>query len=416
MYPKNDNSYYDLPETQLNAQPAYDAHEIVRRFTLPNGLVAYVAVHNTNLGPALGGLRFKTYPDEAAALNDVLRLSKGMTYKNAMAGLPLGGGKAVIIGDPKKDKTEEVMRAIGAAVETLEGAYVTAEDSGTTEEDMTLIAEQTDFVTGLPALSQDGFEKLGGNPSPLTALGCYHGIVKAVHHVFGESENLKGKHIAVQGVGAVGLALCKLLEQDGAALTVCDISDDNLKAAQAALQNINVVAADKIYDVECDVFAPCAMGGVLNDDTISRLQTRIIAGAANNQLLAPHHDRLLFQKHIVYVPDYVINAGGVICVGYEFFQASNYNPKDFDMDRAAMVGHVEMIGKTVNSILARAQEQSRPTGEIADRIAEERFGKPMRGRADQNIPASVIEAAHDEAMQDEEEAATAAPPASRLLQ
>ncbi|MEM9469376.1 MAG: Glu/Leu/Phe/Val dehydrogenase dimerization domain-containing protein [Pseudomonadota bacterium] len=370
-------SVADLSKELLSTFSSFDDHEHVRRFELEEGIVAFIAVHNTNLGPALGGCRMRAYKDESEAINDVLRLSRGMTYKNAMAGLPLGGGKAVIIGDPKIDKTPALMEAMGKAVDSFEGAYITAEDSGTAEEDMVSIAKETDFVTGLPPEMLEGskYGELGGNPSPLTALGCYHGIKAAIDFRYNGEKELKDMTVSIQGVGAVGLELAKLLHQDGAKLIICDVSEENLKAAQQEIPTAEVVDPMDIYGVEADIFAPCAMGGVLNDNTIELLKVGIIAGAANNQLLEDHHNQMLQSRNILYVPDYVINSGGVICVGYEFFRNSGYNPQDFNIQRGSMVKHVESIGKTVTEILERAEEITKPTGETADKIAEERFLK-----------------------------------------
>jgi leucine dehydrogenase len=373
--------FKDLDKETLGKNTSFDHHENVRRFLLgPENEIAIVAIHNANLGPALGGCRFYPYVTEDQALTDVLRLSKGMTYKNAMAGLPLGGGKAVIIGDSRKDKTEEIMEDLGEAVESFEGKYVTAEDSGTTEEDMLVISKKTEHVTGLPPEYFRGkdFGELGGNPSPLTALGCYRGLRAAVHHRYG-GDALMGLKVAVQGVGAVGLELCKLLKQDGVELFIADVNAANLERAKAELSSVTIVGPDEIYDVETEVFAPCAMGGILNDDTIPRLKTHIIAGAANNQLLKSHHDIQLMDKNILYVPDYVLNAGGVICVGYEYFRKSGYNPLDFDITRESMVAHVERIGQTVTDVLSYATAHHLGTGEAADKLAEEKFmgGKPL---------------------------------------
>ena len=370
-------SVIDLPEEMLNVLPSFDEHETVRRFVLEDDIVAFIAVHNTNLGPALGGCRMTMYENEGSAIRDVLRLSRGMTYKNAMAGLPLGGGKAVIIGNPKDHKTDELMQALGRAVETFEGMYVTAEDSGTSEEDMVQIASETDFVVGLPPqmLSGSDYGELGGNPSPLTALGCYHGILAAMKYRYGDDKPLSEITVSVQGVGAVGLELAKLLHQDGAKIIIADINPDNISAAEKVLKDVRVVSPDEIYAVDADIFAPCAMGGSLNNDTIEKLKVDIVAGAANNQLMEAHHDQILQSKNILYVPDYVINAGGVICVGYEFFRKSNYNPQDFNIERGAMIAHVERIGDVVTEILSEAEKRGQATGETADQLAEERFLK-----------------------------------------
>ncbi len=384
--------FSDLAKSALEQNTSYDQHDTVRRIVFDGEVerVAIIAVHNANLGPALGGCRFYPYKTEQDALTDVLRLSRGMTYKNAMAGLPLGGGKAVIIGDFRKDKNEALMEEMGEAVETLDGKYITAEDSGTTEEDMLAISQNTEHVTGLPPEFFRGkdFGELGGNPSPLTALGVYRGIRSAVAHRYGGNA-LMGLKVAVQGVGAVGLELCKLLKQDGVELFITDVDAQRLSDASAALGGVTILAPDEIYDTDAEVFAPCAMGGILNDDTIPRLKAHIVAGAANNQLLKNHHDIQLLDKNILYVPDYVINAGGVICVAYEYFRKSGYNPLDFDITRESMVAHVERIGQTVTDVLSYATAHHMGTGEAADRLAEEKFigGKPL-DTVNQEPPAS----------------------------
>ncbi len=374
--------FTNLNEDTLKANTSFDGHDTVRRFLLgdDSNTVAIIAVHNANLGPALGGCRFYNYADEGAALTDVLRLSRGMTYKNAMAGLPLGGGKSIIIGDFRKDKTESLMEDMGEAVESFDGKYVTAEDSGTTEEDMVAMAKKTEHVTGLPPeyLRGKGFGELGGNPSPLTALGVYQGLRAAVHHRYG-GDSLGGLKVAVQGVGAVGFELCKLLKQDGVELFMTDADEARLKNVREELGTGHIVGLDEIYSTGAEVFAPCAMGGILNDDTIPKLNAHIVAGAANNQLLKQHHDVMLLDRDILYVPDYVINAGGVICVAYEYFRKSGYNPLDFDITRESMVAHVERIGVTVADVLKFAKDDHRGTGEAADILAEGKFmgGEPL---------------------------------------
>ena len=367
--------FIELNPDVLKEIGSFDDHEHVRRFELADGIVAFIAVHNTNLGPALGGCRMYQYVSEGEAINDVLRLSRGMTYKNAMAGLPLGGGKAVIIGNPATQKTEMLMEAMGKAVETFEGAYVTAEDSGTGEEDMVAIARHTSHVTGMPPEMLEGsdYGELGGNPSPLTALGCYHGILAAIAYRYKGERSLSDVTVSVQGIGAVGLELCKLLKQDGAKLIVTDINQQSLNDIQKEIPDVQIVEPNELYAVEADIFAPCAMGGVLNDDTINQLKVDIVAGAANNQLLENYHDKMLASKNILYVPDYVINAGGVICVGYEYFRKTEYNPQDFNIERGSMVSHVERIGQFVTNILEEAEKRGLPTGETADQMAEEKF-------------------------------------------
>ena len=385
-------SFQDLDPEILKQLESYDDHEHVRRFVLADDIIGFIAVHNTNLGPALGGCRMRQYDNELDALDDVLRLSRGMTYKNAMAGLPLGGGKAVIIGNHYTQKTETLMQEMGKAVETFEGAYVTAEDSGTGEQDMVAIASQTAHVTGLPPemLADSDYGELGGNPSPLTALGCYHGIKAAIEHRYEGSKQLNGMTISIQGVGAVGYELCKLLKQDGVNLVVTDVNPESLGNIKSEFSDVEIVQPDDIYKANADIFVPCAMGGILNDDTIEQLKVDIIAGAANNQLLSPYHDKMLASKDILYVPDYVINSGGVICVGYEYFRNSGYNPQEFNIDRGSMVAHVESIGKIVTNILEQAKERSLPTGETADKLAEEKFleGAALNDNATAEDPSS----------------------------
>lgn len=383
-------NFTDIDKKALEQNASFDQHETIRRFALGDSdLVGLIAVHNTNLGPALGGCRFYPYKSENEALVDVLRLSKGMTYKNAMADLPLGGGKSVIIGNFRTDKDHKVMEDMGDAVESFDGKYVTAEDSGTSEEDMLSMSKKTEHVTGLPPEYFHGkdFGELGGNPSPLTALGVYRGLRAAVHHRYG-GDSLNGLKVSVQGVGAVGFELCKLLKQDGVELFVTDVDAARLKEV-AGILGAHIVAPDEIYELETEVFAPCAMGGVLNDDTIPKLKSHIVAGAANNQLLKAHHDIQLLDKNVLYVPDYVINAGGVVCVAYEYFRKSGYNPMDFDITRETMVSHVERIGQTVTDVLSYATAHHLGTGEAADKLAEEKFmGQKPLNTANSEPPAS----------------------------
>ncbi|WP_323844698.1 Glu/Leu/Phe/Val dehydrogenase dimerization domain-containing protein [Microbulbifer magnicolonia] len=341
------------------SHPAYDKHEQVAFYQdAKSGLKAIIAVHNTNLGPSLGGCRMWPYADDGEALNDVLRLSRGMTYKSAMAGLKLGGGKAVIIGDPRKDKTPELLRAMGDFINTLGGRYITAEDSGTSVADMHIIGERTKFVSGLIAESEHG-----GDPSPSTAYGVFVGLKAAVEHRWGRTD-LNGLKVSVQGVGNVGFRLAKLLKEAGAEIFVTDIFQDNIDRAVNEL-GATAVGADEIFDLDVDLFAPCAMGAILNDDTIARLKVGAIAGAANNQLAEERHAAVLREKGILYSPDYVINAGGIIDVYYQ--QQGDYKP-------ARVKEHIETIGTTMKEVFLRADETGETTAHVADRIAEERFG------------------------------------------
>lgn len=340
----------------------FDQHEQVSFFNCPDtGLRAIIAVHNTHLGPALGGCRMWAYENDEQALNDVLRLSRGMTYKAAITGLPLGGGKSVIIGD-KKTKTAEMMRAMGRAVDTFGGNYIVAEDVGTTVEDMNNVSSQTKHVVGVLHGGQGS-----GDPSPTTALGVFTGLKAGVRYRLGK-DSVKGLTVAVQGLGNVGYNLCRYLHEEGAKLVVTDIATDKVDLAGREF-GATPVALNSIYDIEADVFAPCALGGGLNDDTITRLKTPVIAGAANNQLLEARHGDMLREKQMLYAPDYVINAGGLISVYYEH-EARNTNKT---YDRQKVLDHVAKIDATVTSIFERADAEDISTSLAADRIAEGRF-------------------------------------------
>lgn len=319
-----------------------------------SGLKAIIAIHDTTLGPALGGTRMWNYRSEEEALEDVLRLAKGMTYKNSAAGLNLGGGKAVIIGDPKKDKSEALFRAFGRFVDRLNGNYITAEDVGTFEEDMDFIRLETKYVTGT---STGG----AGDPSPVTAYGIYRGMKASAKEAFG-SDSLKNKTIAVQGVGQVAYYLCKHLHEEGANLVVTDISEEAVKRATTEF-GAKAVEPNAIYDVPCDIFSPCALGGIINDETIERIEAKVIAGSANNQLLEPRHGQMLFNKGIVYAPDYVINAGGVIHVAEEL--------NGYDRERA--LEKVASIYDTLLEIFTLSRKNNIPTSVAADQLAEKRI-------------------------------------------
>jgi leucine dehydrogenase len=342
----------------------FDGHEQVVFCSDPSvGLKAIIAVHNTNLGPALGGCRMWPYADEAEAIRDVLRLSRGMTYKSAISNLRLGGGKSVIIGNPRTDKTPELMQAMGRAVERLGGRYIAAEDSGTGCADIKLMAEQTRHVAGIhDKLTGDGTLR-SGDPSPATAYGVFVGLRAAVRYRLGR-DDLDGLKVAIQGVGNVGFRLARHLRDAGAQLWVTDIYDDQVRRAVDEL-GATPVGADDIFGLDVDVFAPCALGSVINDATLSRLRARIVAGAANNQLAEERHGRELMKRAILYAPDYVINAGGIIDVFYE--------REGFDRDR--LVRHIDGIGDTLTEIFDRARAEELPTGVVADQIARERFLK-----------------------------------------
>lgn len=347
---------------KLFSHHEFDQHEqVVFCHDKASGLKAIIAIHNTNRGPALGGCRMYPYACEADALTDVLRLSRGMTYKSAIANLPLGGGKSVIIGDPRQGKTPALIRAMGQAVDRLGGRYIVAEDSGTGVADMQLIGEVTPHVSGIAEKFDAEGNPRSGDPSPMTARGTFVGIRAAVRHRLGR-ESLEGVRVAIQGVGNVGHHLAKQLHDAGARLWVSDI---NHEAVQRLVDELGAtaVANEAIYDQEVDVFAPCALGAILNDQTIPRLRACIVAGSANNQLAERRHGKALMQRGILYAPDYVINAGGVIDVCYE---------RDA-MDQARVLKQVDAIGDTLEEIFDRAERQRQPTDEVADRLAEERF-------------------------------------------
>lgn len=294
-----------------------DGYELVLKVTHPKAkLTAIISIHNTTLGPTLGGTRIYPYASFDEALFDVLRLSKGMTYKSALAGGGLGGGKSVIIASPQ-EKTEELLMAFGEAVNSLSGLYICAEDVGCTMQDIKTIHKKTPYVTGLDALNSSG------DPGPFTAWGTFLGIQSAVEKVY-KSKDLLGKKVAIQGLGNVGLHLANYLFWAGADLIIADLNQ-NLTAQLARKYNATVVDPDDILQVECDVLAPCAMGGIINDNTIPNLKCKIIAGCANNQLLNDSHANFLKEKGILYAPDFVINAGGLINVACEI-EESGYNP------------------------------------------------------------------------------------------
>ena len=334
----------------------YDYEQLVICQDKASGLKAIIAIHDTTLGPALGGCRMWNYATEEEAIEDALRLARGMTYKNAAAGLNLGGGKTVIIGDPFQDKNEEMFRALGRFIQSLNGRYITAEDVGTTVSDMDLIHEETNYVTGIsPTFGSSG------NPSPVTAYGVYLGIKASVKEAFG-SEALAGKKVAVQGLGNVAYTLCEYLSKDGAELIVTDINE---QAVHSVINDFGAkaVAPNDIYKVDADIFAPCALGAIINDETIDEFQFRVIAGSANNQLEQSKHGQLLHEKGIIYAPDYVINAGGVINVADELY---GYN-------RERAMKRVETIKSSLEKIYAISREQDIPTYLAANRLAEQRI-------------------------------------------
>jgi leucine dehydrogenase len=338
---------------------AVDGWRKVVRFSDPaSGLEAIIAVHDATLGPACGGCRVRPYANFEAALDDVKRLSRGMTFKNALGGIPFGGGKAVIIADPKTQKTPAMMRAFGRAVDSLGGLYYTAEDSGVDEHDMETVRSVTKYVAGI---AQKG---VGGNPSPFTARGVWRGIEAAAQAKLGRG-SLQGLRVAILGVGAVGMALAELLHEAGAILVVADIDDAAVREAAARFGAV-AVAPDDCVAADVDIFSPCALGGSINKDTISRLTAKVVAGAANNQLSVPDMDKALYDKGVLYAPDYVINAAGVISVGLEILG---------QWSQAELNRRIDVIGPRLSSIFERSARERRPTGEIADEMALEAIAK-----------------------------------------
>jgi len=340
----------------------FDDHEhVVYCFDAASGLRAIIAIHNTHLGPALGGCRVWPYGGEDEALVDVLRLSRGMTYKAALADLQQGGGKSVIIADPRHDKTADMMRAMGRFVDSLGGRYIVAEDSGTSVDDMRLMRESTSHVGGLLERTDALGRRRSGDPSPATAYGAFIAVRAAVARRL-QRQDLRGLRVAVQGVGNVGARLARHLHEAGAQLWVCDHYPERARKIADEL-GATVVAPAAIYEQPVDVLCPCALGAVLNDETIPKLRAKVVAGAANNQLAEDRHGRELMRRGILYAPDYVVNAGGIIDIAYERDGA----------EWARVQAHLERIGDTLTAIFERSERDGEPTNEIADRLARERF-------------------------------------------
>ena len=339
--------------------PDFDGHEGVHLFSdAESGLQAIIAVHNTNRGPGCGGTRFWSYDDPSDALSDVLRLSKAMSYKNAMADLDLGGGKGVIIKPKGEFDRVKIFAAYGRAIESIGGRYITAEDVGVSPKDMGVIKSQTNFVAGLnsgPAAS--------GDPSPVTAEGVFRGLKVAVRHRLGR-EKLEGLTVAVQGIGHVGYSLCEHLYKAGCKLIVTDINQDALKKAQTDL-DATIVSTDHIHAQDVDIYAPCALGGAISESTLPEIRASIIAGAANNQLATPEMGEACRSAGILYAPDYVINAGGIINVAAEV--SGTY-------DLLWVKEKLSVLEKTLDTIFSKASRTSISTGLIADQMARQRLG------------------------------------------
>jgi leucine dehydrogenase len=353
---------YDSPKNGIRVElfdqiGERDHEQVVFCHDQKSGLKAIIGIHNTTLGPALGGCRMWTYASDFDAMNDVLRLSRGMTYKAAVAGLNLGGGKAVIIGDPRKDKSEAMFRAFGRFVEGLGGRYITAEDVGTSLNEMVWIRSETKYVTGIPV-------ELGGSgdPSPVTARGTYVGIKACAAVKFG-SDSLAGKKVVIQGAGNVAASLAKYLTDEGAKVIITDIYIDKANAVAKAT-GAEVVAPEKIYGLECDIFAPAALGAIINDETIPQLQCAIVAGPSNNQLAnEERHAQALKDRGILFAPDYVINAGGLINVANEL--------EGYSQSRA--LKQADGIYDVLKKILLLAQEKNITTVEASNQVAEDRL-------------------------------------------
>jgi leucine dehydrogenase len=341
----------------------FDHHETVAFFDdKRTGLKAIIAIHSTALGPACGGTRMYPYADGDAALTDALRLSRGMSYKSAIADLPLGGGKAVILGNPATDKSEARLLAYADAINALGGRYVTAMDVGMTPADMPIIARGTPHIAGY---DQPG--KTGGDSGPLTALGVFVGLKAAVKHKLG-ADTTRGLTVAIQGLGKVGMGLARQLHGEGAKLVVADTNSEHVKQAVDAF-GAKPVSPDRIVTAECDVLSPNALGAILNDDTIPRLHAKVIAGGANNQLARDEHGAALKARGILYAPDYVINGGGIIRVAGQIF----------GWDDSEIEQRVLKIGPTLTQIFRRADASDETTNVIADRMAEERMAAGKSG-------------------------------------
>ncbi|MEX0875085.1 MAG: Glu/Leu/Phe/Val dehydrogenase dimerization domain-containing protein [Actinomycetota bacterium] len=345
----------------LDTSGPVDHEQVVFCQDRSSGLRAIIAIHSTRLGPSLGGTRFYPYATEADALADVLLLARAMTYKSAAAGLDLGGGKAVIIGDPKKDKTGSLFRTYARYVDSLGGRYITTEDVGTTVDDMNVIHTVTKHVTGF-ARADGG----SGDPSEATGWGAFSAIRAVARRLWG-SDFLTGRHIAIQGVGKVGSHLAGHLAGAGARLTIADVSPEAAERIRDR-HGASVVAPDAIHRVEADIYSPCALGGALSPQTIPEIASPAVAGCANNQLATPDSAQLMADRSILYAPDYIVNAGGVINISYE--QA----PGGYDHDRA--FAHCARIGETLERVFDVASEQNITTAAAADHLAESRLDAP----------------------------------------
>lgn len=346
--------------------PDFDAHEAVHFFhDRHTGLSAIIAVHSSALGPGAGGTRFWHYPGHGGALTDALRLSRGMSYKNAMAGLPMGGGKAVILANAERTKTDDMLFSFGEMIESLGGSYVTAEDVGMAEADMVKIAQRTTHICGLPA--EEG--QAGGDPGPFTAYGIYRGICAAVKFRLG-TDSMKDVRVAIQGIGSVGGGVARLLARDGAKLVLADI--DAVRAQHLAEElGGAAIAADDILSVEADVFSPNALGAILDDQSIPDLRVPIVAGGANNQLARAQHGALLKEAGILYAPDYVINGGGIINVAAEYLARRDRQR----VSRDEVYDRLEKIPERLTQIWQAEADTGNPASDVADDMARKLIGR-----------------------------------------
>jgi leucine dehydrogenase len=352
-------------ESALSGMAAGGHEQVVHFYDQATGLKAIVAIHNTHLGPALGGTRMWTYKTEEEALTDVLRLSRGMTYKAAITGLNLGGGKAVIIGDAKTQKSEAMLRRFGKFVNGLAGRYITAEDVNIGTRDIEYIAMETKHVTGLPEILGGG-----GDPSPVTAYGVFLGMRASAKEVYG-NESLSGKKVLVQGVGKVGQSLVEHLVKDGAKVWINDINSENLNAVSSKVSGVMVADAETMFDLDMDIYAPCALGASVNSASLEKLKCAIIAGAANNQLADEDlHGKMCSEKGILYAPDFLINAGGLINVSIEL---EGYN-------RERAYAKTERIFDAASNVFGIAKRENIPTIQAAKRLAEQRIDSVGRIR------------------------------------
>lgn len=339
----------------------FDAHESVHFFDDPKtGLRAIIALHSTHLGPAAGGTRFWHYGNEDAAVKDALRLSRGMSFKNALADLPLGGGKAVIMADSAGTKTPEMLAQFGRSIETLSGKYYTAEDVGMSDQDMVALSKETKYVAGLPVKAG----VVGGDPGPYTARGVYLGVKAAAKYRLGTCD-MSGVHVAIQGVGSVGGGLAELLAADGAKLTLADVNQDRLNAIASKL-GANICGLDEIMTLQADIFSPNALGGILDAANIAALQVSAVAGGANNQFASPRDAQSLFNRDILYAPDYVINSGGIINVGMEIL-----GDKTIDQ----VLAKIDNIPVRLSEIWDESKTEKTPSAQIADKMAMRLIGR-----------------------------------------